>query len=95
MDNKGTLRVGEEVLTGGKLPSGRPEKLGHPTLVGGDAARIGGEVRWVESEKAWKINDASGRYSSQADRSPDMLRNVQKSFSNSGTKVNIQKGRFE
>jgi hypothetical protein len=95
MDKSGTLRVGEEVLTGGKLLDGSPAKLGHPTLVGGDAARIGGELRWVESEKSWKINNESGRYTkSQTDRTTDMLRNVQKSFSNNGTKVNINYGPF-
>ncbi len=83
------------MLTGGKLSDGRPAKLGHPTLVGCDSARIGGELRWVESESAWKINDASGRYTySQADRTSDMLRNVQKSFDTNGTKVDIHDGRF-
>lgn len=48
----------------------------------------------VESDNTWQINKASGRYSDYPDRTQDMLRNVQKSFSNGGTKVDVRDGRF-
>jgi hypothetical protein len=49
----------EENLDG--APARRGERtLGHPTLVNGDLARIGGELRFVEGE--WVITNKSGRY---------------------------------
>ena len=41
----GRLVVAEEVPTGKNQPDGRPERLGHPTLVDGKLARIGGEIK--------------------------------------------------
>jgi RHS repeat-associated protein len=45
VDEQGRLVVAEEVPTGKNQPDGRPERLGHPTLVDGKLARIGGEIK--------------------------------------------------
>lgn len=37
--------------------------IGHPTITGGMPARIGGELKFNESEEVWIINNKSGRFS--------------------------------
>jgi Flp pilus assembly pilin Flp len=81
----GKLVIGEEVPTGNKLPNGRDEKLGHPTLVDGQEARIGGELRWTPD--GWVINNASGRYSGHPDRGPEQLDNAADLFREAGVPV--------
>ena len=73
LDEKGDLRVAEEVQVG-KETSGNPQKLGHPTLTEGGRARIGGELRWGPEAKVWRANNKSGRYTGHGDRGPDQLR---------------------
>ncbi len=81
----GTLVIGEEVPTGNTLPTGQPEKLGHPTLTNGQPARIGGELRYENGR--WIINNASGRYSGHPDRGSEQLDNVAKRFEQAGLPV--------
>jgi RHS repeat-associated protein len=56
IDESGNLRIGVEA----PITPGSPNALGHPTLVEGGKARVGGEIRY---EDGWYVNDNSGRYS--------------------------------
>jgi hypothetical protein len=86
VDEQGRLVVAEEVPTGKNQPDGRPERLGHPTLVDGKPARIGGEIK-PQSDGTIDINNSSGRYSGHADRGPQQLDNAAKLFEESGMPV--------
>lgn len=55
IDEDGGLILGEEPTD---------ESPGHPTLVNGKPARIGGELIYDKSNAAWIINSKSGRFSS-------------------------------
>lgn len=61
-----------------ELPVNGPKfaKVGHPALVGGRAARIGGELVFDSDLGTWELNNASGRYGFDASRSPFHLINV-------------------
>ncbi len=71
-------------------------ELGHPTLIGGVAApmgRIGGELRYAHFGNGWRlffINNNSGRYSADLDRSDLQLKNVADRFSALGFPVETQ-----
>ena len=86
VDEQGRLVVAEEVPTGKTQPDGRPERLGHPTLVDGQPARIGGEIK-PQPDGTININNSSGRYSGHADRGPAQLDNAAKLFEESGMPV--------
>ena len=65
----------------------KSSKLGHPSLVGGNAARIAGEIYFFSSPTKenleWRINASSGRYGvwhKSAQRKVEHLRNVQYKF---------------
>lgn len=60
-------------------------KLGHPTLVGGANARIGGELHYVDGR--WVMNNQSGRYSVHPDRSAEQLENAASVMRESGLDV--------
>lgn len=85
VDKDGNLIVAEEVPTGKTLPDGRPERLGHPTLVDGQPARIGGEIK--QGPEGPTINNRSGRYSGHPDRGAEQLDNAAKLFEESGMPV--------
>lgn len=49
--------------------------LGHPTLVGGEPARISGEFKWDRAQGSWILTNESGRYSRlQPDRGRKQLK---------------------
>ena len=56
----------------------RAAKLGHPSLVGGESARIGGEIYFDDSlaSPTWIINNRSGRYGLHPTRTRLQLENV-------------------
>lgn len=58
------------------------KKLGHPTLVGGNNARVGGELFLdVKGGKLmWFVNVNSGRYCQFAPPSPEQVANVLETF---------------
>ena len=84
VDEQGRLVVAEEVPTGGTF-DGRPAKLGHPTLVDGKPARIGGEIK--QGPNGTTINNRSGRFSGHPDRGPQQLENAAKLFEEAGLPV--------
>jgi hypothetical protein len=63
--------------------------LGHPTLVNGDPARLGGELTW--DGDAWSLNAKSGRYSAGRDRQiiAAIMGNCQQLFKNHGLTVRV------
>lgn len=62
-----------------KRKPGSSEKYGHVTAVGGNPARISGEILYDKEKKVWIINNKSGRYSKRnADRTPEQLANAAK-----------------
>jgi hypothetical protein len=62
-----------------KRKPGSSEKFGHVTAVGGNPARISGEILYDKAEKVWIINNKSGRYSKRnADRTPEQMANAAK-----------------
>ena len=64
-------------------------KLGHPALVHGSPARIGGEIFFDAGEGAgeWLIWNKSGRFGSNLGRNLEQLTNVAKQFGNYGVKL--------
>jgi len=84
VNEQGRLVVAEEVPTGGTF-DGRPAKLGHPTLVDGKPARIGGEIK--QGPNGATINNRSGRFSGHPDRGPQQLENAAKLFGEAGLPV--------
>lgn len=74
IDEEGNMRIAEQVKVG-QEPDGWPQKLGHPTLVEGEDARIGGELRPKEGG-GWTMDNQSGRYSRHADRGAEQLENA-------------------
>lgn len=64
-------------------------KLGHPSLVGGADARIGGEIYFEPREPAvWYITNLSGRYGLHSTRSSEHLENVKRAFVSFG--INLE-----
>jgi hypothetical protein len=62
-------------------------KLGHPTLVGCQPARIGGEIFCDLGEDMWYINNKSGRYGVNLGRTPQQLENVAAMFAQFGIRL--------
>jgi hypothetical protein len=86
VDNNGNLRIGVET----QLESGK--RLGHPSLVGEEGARVGGEIKLNSNTKEWRINDRSGRFSrgrSSEERSA-ILMNAHKLFTGAGLNVGVK-----
>jgi RHS repeat-associated protein len=86
IDDSGTLRIGTETEVGPR------QLLGHPTLVDGNNAHVGGEIKFNDQTKQWRINDSSGRYS--RGRSPEerakILDNAQQLFIQAGLNVGVK-----
>lgn len=61
----GDLVLGEDIV-------GPEENHGHPTLVDGRPARIGGELNYSLSQECWLINLKSGTYSSHIPPGSDL-----------------------
>lgn len=61
-------------------------KLGHPALVGCQAARIAGEIicDLYEDPSVWYLNNRSGRYGVNVGRTPQQLANVAAEFAQFG-----------
>lgn len=58
----------------------RERKLGHPSLVRGKAARIGGELNYQPGAGLWYLTNKSGRYGLGRDRTQEQLDEVAKLF---------------
>jgi len=85
VDKDGRVWVGSEAPTGGTDVNGYPDRLGHPTLVNGEPARMGGEIKpSTPGGPPDTLNNNSGRYSMHPDRTPDKMGNVNQDFKNSG-----------
>lgn len=65
----------------------RERKLGHPALVGGEGARIGGELKYDPMRKDWYLSNASGRYGVNLGRTEEQLEEVAKLFRNRGFRI--------
>jgi len=67
------------------------DKLGHPSLVGGQAGRIGGEIYMDAEEERpyWIINNRSGRYGLHHTRKYIHLKNVANRFRTFGIELKI------
>jgi Flp pilus assembly pilin Flp len=89
LDREGRLIIGEEVPVG-RLPDGRPARLGHPTLSGGEPARIGGEIRFDPQTGRPVINNLSGRYSNHPDRGALQLEAAAQRFREAGIDVDTR-----
>ena len=87
VDENGRMLVAEEVPRGFR-DNGTPGRLGHPTLVEGAPARIGGELNYTED--GWVMNSQSGRYSRSPDRGPEQLNNAVNMMRDSGLQVKAQ-----
>ncbi len=86
IDQDGNLRIGVETEVGAG------QRLGHPTLVDGENARVAGEIKFNEETKKWRINDSSGRYSrgrTDIERN-QILENVLPSFTEAGLDVDVK-----
>ena len=84
--------LNRETLSGSMHDLPKPlAKLGHPSLVGGGKARIGGELIFDPdaTPPIWYLNNKSGRYGLRADRTVAHLRNVQKLFREHGLEFQI------
>lgn len=99
VDPEGLLRIGLEeddhdrlsvAIPRSRAVRGRP-KRGHPALVAGGAARIGGELLYDVSaaEPRWVLSNRSGRYGLVEDRSERHLRNVAAILVECGVEVEI------
>ena len=68
--------------------------MGHPSLLEDGQARVGGEIKFNEETKKWRINDRSGRYSRgdarTVERKTEILDNAHKLFSESGLDVGVK-----
>lgn len=60
IDELGDLVIGEDIAEKGA-------SQGHPTLIDGRPARLGGELHFQEVEEKWAVNLWSGTYSSHID----------------------------
>ncbi len=80
----GTLYLGEEIRLGGFTAKGKPKLLGHPVLVSGRPARLGGELAYSKQHKVFTLNPFSGRQSRYNDRSLEQLINVAAIFEQAG-----------
>jgi hypothetical protein len=89
VDNPGDLWFAVEELVSNGAPTGRPKhrvdnapKLGHPSLVGCEHARIAGEIFFDASgaPPKWTLNNRSGRYGIHETRTPEQLDNVRALF---------------
>lgn len=65
----------------------RERKLGHPSLVHGNAARIGGELNYEAVAGLWYLTNKSGRYGVNCGRTPLQLNEVAKIFEAQGFPV--------
>lgn len=81
VDQAGALIIAVEENLDGKPARIGERSLGHPTLVNGDPARIGGELRWIDG--SWKISNKSGRYGRNRD-AERLLPNVAEIFKSVG-----------
>jgi len=66
-----------------RVPVATPsKKLGHPSLIGGEQGRIGGEILYDTgaAPPRWFITNRSGRYGVRAGRTPEHLANVARMF---------------
>lgn len=86
IDKDGNLSIGEEVPVG-EFPDGRKQKLGHPTLTGGQKGRIGGELRWDKSTGTWTVNGRSGRYTVNYNRTQAQLEEAAQVMKGAGVDV--------
>ena len=92
----------EEILTGktkrllrpslkGQRPADDETRIGHPALVAGSAARIGGELRYELGygivKRGWHITNASGRYGTIPGRTRKHLENAAVLFHHFGLQV--------
>ncbi len=97
VDKEGVIWFAIEELVLDEIPLNLPKhqtmaltkncpKLGHPSLVGGQGARIGGEIYFdrTTSPASWVINNRSGRYGLHATRTRSQLQAVSQSFSSHG-----------
>ena len=86
IDKKGNLRIGVET----EVAPG--ESLGHPTLTEDGTARVGGEIKFNEESKQWRINDESGRYSRgrKPGKRAEILNNVHELFDEAGLNVSVK-----
>jgi hypothetical protein len=102
VDTIGRLRFSIEELVLFGVPRGIPkhqkcelhataDKLGHPALVGGANARIGGEIFFdpTADPPNWFINNKSGRYGLHPSRTSVHLDNVAHQFAKYG--ITLQK----
>jgi hypothetical protein len=82
------LRIGVET----EVAPGK--RLGHPSLLDDGQARVGGEIKFNEETKQWRINDPSGRYSRGPERSTpkkeEILDNVHQLFAEAGLDVGVR-----
>lgn len=91
--------IEELVLSG--LPVGVPkhqrmaltsdgDKLGHPSLVRCENARIGGEIYFDQTIESWVINNRSGRYGAHPSRNRQQLERVANRFSEHGINLSVE-----
>lgn len=69
---------------GAAIPIGQV-RLGHPSMVGGAPARIGGELLYDYRDGVWILSNRSGRYG--VGRVKNQLENVQELLTDFGVKV--------
>lgn len=65
INKDGDLVIGEDIIGNGKC-------LGHPTLIDGEPARIGGELFFKDA--TWSINAKSATYSSHLGGKPEVVK---------------------
>jgi hypothetical protein len=67
-------------------------RLGHPALVGGKAARIGGEIfcKLDKTQPRWYISNGSGRYGVALKRTEEQLANVAEEFAKLGIDLKVE-----
>jgi hypothetical protein len=86
IDKEGNLRIGIEA----EVAPGK--RLGHPTLLEDGKARVGGEIKFNEQTKEWRINDESGRYSRGRENKErnQILENVKSIFGEANLDVGVK-----
>lgn len=100
VDEGGVVWFAIEELIWKALPTGLPKfqrfpltewepKLGHPSLIGGKSARIGGEIQFNISTLSWSINNGSGRYGYDPSRNARQLSNVAQIFAEFGIALKL------
>lgn len=93
MTGLGQLRIGEEMPLAGHhaaLDAGESPYAGHPMLVGGGDARIGGEFGWDKATGRYFIDNKSSGYSRYQDRTPECLHNVAGLFKQGNLDVEVR-----